>query len=124
MDRAIARRDDRRRSLAMTEAIVVLNAGSSSLKFSVFDVEGERLGLVLRGQIEGLGTSPRFKAKDSQGSTIAEASPARQLASFGQPEAFAFLLDWLQQHRGSLKVVGVGHRVVHGGAGLHRPDAD
>jgi acetate kinase len=49
----------------MSDAIIVANAGSSSLKFSVYEVAEAELNLVARGQIEGLGTSPRFTAKDA-----------------------------------------------------------
>jgi acetate kinase len=106
----------------MSQAIVVLNAGSSSLKFSVYTVDGRQLNLVVRGQIEGLGTSPRFKAKDQQGKTIAETPPLPTNEKFGQSEAFAFLLQWLvQQYQGVLKVTGVGHRVAHGGADFVEP---
>ena len=50
----------------MTDAIVVLNAGSSSFKFSLFATSGQDLALVARGQAEGLYTSPRFVAKDDR----------------------------------------------------------
>lgn len=51
----------------MSEAILVLNAGSSSLKFSVHNVTGDELRVVGQGQVEGLGTSPRFRARDAGG---------------------------------------------------------
>ena len=105
----------------MTEAIVVLNAGSSSLKFSVYTTDRRQLTLVVRGQIEGIGTSPRFKAKDAAGETLAETAPPTN-GSFGQPEAFAFLLQWLLKHyQGQMKVIAVGHRVAHGGADFIKP---
>jgi acetate kinase len=106
----------------MTEAIVVLNAGSSSLKFSVYAVDGKRLNPVVRGQIEGIGTSPRFKAKDAEGKVLAEIAPPPTEGKFGQHEAFDFLLDWLLQHyQSAMKVIGVGHRVVHGGTDFTAP---
>ena len=49
------------------EAILVLNAGSSSIKYSLFLLRGQGLELTLRGQVEGLYTSPRFVAKDAGG---------------------------------------------------------
>jgi len=108
----------------MREAITVLNAGSSSLKFSAFAVEDGRLSMIVRGQIEGLGTSPRFKAKDSRGQSF-----TRDLSAGGfaqreglQHEAFDFLLRWLREHyEGGISVSGVGHRVVHGGADFSAP---
>jgi len=47
----------------LTDAILVLNAGSSSIKFSVFTPRGAELELVAGGQVEGLGSAPRFVAK-------------------------------------------------------------
>jgi len=115
----------------MNDAIVILNAGSSSLKFSLYRVEaaGQR-DLVVKGLIEGIGTSPHFKAKDGQGQTIADESPNATGGgdSFGQPEAFSMLHSWLERHqKGAIRVIGVGHRVVHGGAEFIEPtriDAD
>jgi acetate kinase len=109
----------------MNEAIVVLNAGSSSLKFSVYQVgaSGEQeLPLVAKGQIEGIGNSPHFKAKDAQGAPLAEATPPSTNGKFGQPEAFSFLEQWLlEQFQKVLKVIAIGHRVVHGGAEFIEP---
>ena len=51
----------------MSDAILVLNAGSSSIKFSVFLERGAALDLFLGGQLEGLYTAPRFKARDAAG---------------------------------------------------------
>ncbi len=58
----------------MADAIAVLNAGSSSLKFSVFAERGDDLELVARGQAEGLYTAPRFVAKDGAGRLLGEKS--------------------------------------------------
>ena len=55
----------------MADAILVLNAGSSSLKFSVF-LDGEPPGLLLRGQLEGLLTEPHFVARDAAGNVAGE----------------------------------------------------
>jgi acetate kinase len=79
----------------MADAIIVLNAGSSSLKFSVYSVAGNELSLVARGQIEGLGTSPRFKAKDAQGLVLADTGLQSATGRFGHTEAFAHLAQWL-----------------------------
>ncbi len=56
----------------MPDAIAVLNAGSSSLKFSLFAERGNALELTVRGQTEGLHAAPRFVAKDRHGKTIGE----------------------------------------------------
>lgn len=56
----------------MADVIMVLNAGSSSIKFSAFDVDGEDLELVTRGQVEGLFSSPHFVAFDAKGEKTGE----------------------------------------------------
>ncbi len=58
----------------MSDAIFVLNAGSSSLKFSVYGLVDQDLSVVARGEIEGLGVSAHFKAKDQRGQTLADVS--------------------------------------------------
>ena len=98
----------------MADAILVLNAGSSSLKFSAFDAASDKLPLMLNGQIEGLYTAPRFVAKDAQGANIGSQS-WDQGTEFGHSGAIAHLIDFLQSRRGDDKLVAVGHRVVHGG---------
>ena len=56
----------------MADAILVVNAGSSSIKFSVFVERGGTPTLALRGQIEGLYTRAHFVAKDAAGAIAAE----------------------------------------------------
>ena len=65
----------------MSDAILVLNAGSSSIKFSVFLERGAALDLFLGGQLEGLYTAPRFKARDAAGAPAAERPPYRPARS-------------------------------------------
>jgi acetate kinase len=98
----------------MADAILVLNAGSSSLKFSAFDAGSNKLPLMLKGQIEGLYTEPRFVAKDAQGANIGSKSWDKG-TEFGHSGAIAYLVDFLQSRGGNDKLVAVGHRVVHGG---------
>ena len=109
----------------MTDTIAVLNAGSSSLKFSVFGVGGT-LALNVRGQVEGIGTAPRFVAKDPTGAVVAEqrwdASDAIDHAGAVE-HLFSFLATDLKRGR----LLAVGHRVVHGGTRYGAPvrvDAD
>ncbi len=101
----------------MTDAILVLNAGSSSLKFALFDADGhgDDPALTLRGQIAGIGTATRFEAWNGAGSAMPEMvnDGAGGLASHG--EALSFLLDWLDRNAHGHRLVTVGHRVVHGG---------
>jgi acetate kinase len=98
----------------MADTILVLNAGSSSLKFSAFDAGSDKLPLILKGQVEGLYTEPRFVAKNAQGANIDSKSWDKG-TEFGHSGAIAYLVDFLQSHSGGDKLVAVGHRVVHGG---------
>ncbi len=106
----------------MSDAIVVLNAGSSSLKFSIYGVADEELNLVARGQMEGLGTAPHFKAKDRDGQLLTDVSLDGSATGFGHPQAFAHLAQWVrQQYSGALSPVAVGHRMAHGGTEFTGP---
>ncbi|MFZ4287573.1 acetate/propionate family kinase [Variovorax sp. HJSM1_2] len=98
----------------MANLILVLNAGSSSIKFSLFDADGTGLDLFLRGQFEGIYTSPHFTVKDAHGTTV-EQKDWPQGDALGHDGAIAYLVDFLQAHRGGHKLVAAGHRVVHGG---------
>jgi acetate kinase len=104
----------------MADAIVVLNAGSSSIKFSVFRLDAESPALVLRGQIEGLYTAARFVAKDPAGATTATRTWDGE-GPLGHDGAIRFLLDYLHGELAGYRVRAVGHRVVHGGTDYDRP---
>jgi acetate kinase len=104
----------------MTDYAVVLNAGSSSLKFSVYArPTSDAWRLATRGQIEGIGTSPRFTAKDEAGSVLADERLGPDVRD-GRG-ALDSLAAWLRSHYGDARVLGVGHRVVHGGAAFAHP---
>ena len=105
----------------MDDYAVVLNAGSSSLKFCVYRRrQAEAWGLEARGQIEGIGTVPRFSAKDAGGSRVADEAlnPSSVRDGRGALDALA---SWLRGRYGGARVLGVGHRVVHGGANFTGP---
>ena len=98
----------------MADAITVINAGSSSLKFALFVVRGGDLTLDVRGQLEGLYTAPRFVAKDPSGRTVAARSWGEG-AKLGHDGAVEHLSGFLREQLADDRLVGVGHRVVHGG---------
>jgi acetate kinase len=101
----------------MTDAVLVLNAGSSSLKFSVFrDCEPPQL--LLSGQLESLLSEPRFVAYDAGRQMVDEYS-WRGAPPLGHQGAIAFLLNW--GRLGEHQLVAAGHRVVHGGTRFVRP---
>src|ERR1051326_1266813 len=104
----------------MAETILVLNAGSSSLKFSVF--AGHRSAVpLLRGQLEGLLTEPRFQARNGAGEVVGQKAWAPG-TTLGHEGAIEFLFDW---GRGGVlgggRIEAAGHRVVHGGLEFTRP---
>ena len=102
----------------MSDAILVINAGSSSIKFSLFLVHGESLDLFIGGQLEGLYTTPKFKAKDAAGAIVGEKQWGQAL---GHDGGIAYLGDFLREQLGEHRLVGVGHRVVHGGTDYAAP---
>jgi acetate kinase len=101
------------------DAILVLNAGSSSIKLSVFAERAGELALELRGEVEGLYTAPRFMAHDPTGHVVAERS--WRGATLGHDGAVEYLSEFLKQHLADHRMVGVGHRVVHGGLEFTAP---
>jgi acetate kinase len=101
------------------DAILVLNSGSSSVKLAVFGVQRGELVLALHGQVEGLYTMPRFEARDPAGRVVAEQSWDR--VTLGHDGAVEYLGDFLQHHLKNHRLVGVGHRVVHGGLAYTAP---
>jgi len=104
----------------MDDYALVLNAGSSSLKFCVYHrPDAEDWHIAARGQIEGIGTAPRLLAKDGAGGLIVD----RPLGQGGRDihTALDSLASWLRSKYGGARVVGVGHRVVHGGARFTGP---
>jgi acetate kinase len=98
----------------VADTITVINAGSSSLKFALFVVRGGDLTLDVRGQLEGLYTAPRFVAKEPSGRTVAARSWGED-AKLGHDGAVEHLSGFLRERLADDRLVGVGHRVVHGG---------
>ncbi len=100
--------------------ILVLNAGSSSLKFTAYrQVTSDKCDVAASGQVEGIGSSPRFIARDGLGLTLLEEPPAEPVADCGS--ALVVVAKWLRSYLGDVRLGGVGHRVVHGGSNYHGP---
>jgi acetate kinase len=103
----------------MTDYAIVLNAGSSSLKFSIYRHSNGAWNVEVRGQVDGIGSTPRFSAKDAAGTRLADAQLEHGVDGRG---AFDALAAWLRsRYGGDARVLGVGHRVVHGGASYAQP---
>jgi acetate kinase len=104
----------------MDDFVLVLNAGSSSLKFCVYRrPHTEAWRLEARGQIEGIGTAARFTAKDAKDQKIADEKLGEAVRDARQ--ALDSLASWLRSRYQGAKILGVGHRVVHGGAKYSKP---
>jgi acetate kinase len=100
--------------------VVVLNAGSSSLKFCTYSrPQDDAWRLAGRGQIEGIGTSPRFSAKDGEGTKVVDQALGDAVRDASG--ALDALAEWLRAQHPGARIVGVGHRVVHGGADFPDP---
>ncbi len=105
----------------MIPALIVLNAGSSSLKFQVFDLADDaEPRLVWKGFYEGLGGSAHFLVKDTDLAILDEMTWSSG-DRVGHEEALMHLVSWLSQFRDERKPVAIGHRVVHGGAAFSSP---
>jgi acetate kinase len=104
----------------MREAIAVLNAGSSSIKFSLFAEDGNDLALTVRGQAEGLQSTPRFVAKSASGDTLATHAWADG-KPLGHADALEHIVAFLRERMQGLRLKGIGHRVVHGGMKYAQP---
>lgn len=98
----------------MKGSILTLNAGSSSLKFALFDNDN-KLSETMRGEIENLTGAPHFLVRDPSGRLLTEKSwPADAKDSFA--EALETLLTFADAHLDRGGLAAVGHRVVHGGS--------
>lgn len=104
----------------MDDYVLVLNAGSSSLKFSVYGrPAAASWRLESRGQIEGIGSAPQFSAKESRGAVLANEKLGAAVRD--ARTALESLAGWLAGRYQGGRVLGVGHRVVHGGAKFAGP---
>jgi acetate kinase len=104
----------------MADTIAVLNAGSSSIKFSIFTERDGKLELIARGQTEELYTAPHFMARNRDGRLLGEKSWG-QGVKLGHDGALDHLLGFLRTELAAHDLSGVGHRVVHGGLEFAQP---
>jgi len=103
----------------MSKGILVINAGSSSIKFAGYRdagvLEPELLG---KGQVEGLRTEPRFSCKGADGDLL---DAHRWSAPITHSSALAYIIEWIEENVTEVQVGAVGHRVVFGGAAYAGP---
>jgi acetate kinase len=105
----------------MTEAILVINAGSSSVKFAGFAARGDEEPLFLgKGELEGIGSDPYFAVKNKQGEKVGEYDWPRG-SPLGHADAIRYIIDWIKSNAGDVRLLAAGHRVVFGGEAYTGP---
>jgi len=103
----------------MDGAILVINAGSSSIKFGAYrDAAGDDLAMLFKGEIEGLGTAPHLVCREASGQVLTEHRwPHGQALT--HEKALDRLIRWTEAN--GVGVAAAGHRVVFGGVAHDRP---
>ncbi len=101
----------------MNDAILVVNAGSSSIKCALFACQEQGLERVYQADITGIGTHTLFKVKTTDGDTLHQ----QDLGAASHDTAFRCLLDWSEHRDDGYQLRGIGHRVVHGGTRFVAP---
>jgi acetate kinase len=104
----------------MSDAILVLNAGSSSIKFSLFEghVRPGPKGLICDGEFDGIGHRVHFVAKDNSGASLTNQDLTEAAT---HEDALAALLSWVGRQFPKNRLIAAGHRVVHGGSFYSTP---
>ena len=100
-------------------ALLIINAGSSSVKFALFDVE--TLSELVKGQIDGIGSAAAFRAKSPDLKIDEQLQWPLEDAPKDHSAALQLLIEWLGQSMVGVQVSAVGHRVVHGGSHYMEP---
>lgn len=103
----------------MADTILVINSGSSSIKFALYPAEPG--AALMRGRIGGIGRAPDFVVRDGTGTLLAEDGLESIDPGAGHGELMHAILDWLRDHSDGRKLVAAGHRVVHGGQHFDGP---
>ncbi len=102
----------------MTDVILTLNAGSSSIKFAAFAVAGKELRRLANGEIEEIGGEARFSVHKASGD---KSEHALGQAGADHKAALGAVVAWLEKEEAGARIIGVGHRVVHGGPDYAAP---
>ena len=101
------------------QTVLVINAGSSSVKFQLLDCSREKPRRIIRGQLDGIGRRPRLLVTDAGGSPlIDQLYPAREADH--PTSALRLIYDWLVAQP-DFAPTAIGHRVVHGGTDFDQP---
>lgn len=99
----------------MRDAVLVINTGSSSIKYAVYELgETNELSCSLHGQVQGIGIQALFTVTETETDQSTAMTPVA-LTATNHAEALEYILSWLTSHNRGLELIAVGHRVVHGG---------
>ncbi|HEX20528.1 MAG TPA: hypothetical protein ENG78_06900 [Acidiferrobacteraceae bacterium] len=101
---------------APDQVLLVINSGSSSLKFSINKIASP-LQTLYRGEITAIGETSRFQVNDHQNNRLHE----HPITVSDHAQAVRVLLDWLEKEAANVEIIAAGHRVVHGGIRFHAP---
>lgn len=105
----------------MRDGILVINAGSSSIKFSLYLSNGEdKPALSSKGQVEGINVAPHFIAQAADGTVLSEQRWPSD-SDLGHHELLKHLIDWVEDNLHGAELRAAGHRVVHGGPQYSTP---
>ena len=103
----------------MPDALLAFNAGSSSLKFALYAASGRQLTRTAAGQIEGIGSAPHLSISSAGGAVAERRWPAGE--NLGHEDLLGALFGEIERLLGADRLLGVGHRIVHGGSEFWRP---
>jgi len=104
----------------VSQSLFVVNAGSSSIKFKLYDVSAGDLALRIAGALDGIGSRPRLHARDHDGAVLVDqAFPPAALSTSAQAQEV--VADFVRSQVDAKAILGVGHRVVHGGTAYSQP---
>ena len=101
----------------MKDAVLTINAGSSSIKFALFDA---MLARIATGATDKIGVAPHFTAYDAGGTLLVERAWEHG-AAISHETLLAPMLDWITHHLGEATLLAAGHRIVHGGRDFIAP---
>src|ERR1700744_5315033 len=102
----------------MSNPVLTLNAGSSSIKFGVFDIAEVEPVYQFAGEVTDIAGKPHFAIKNRHGKPVLD----RDLGSARQPEDLPDdILGWVHDNAASDGLAAIGHRIVHGGSNFTAP---
>jgi acetate kinase len=103
----------------MSDAVLVLNAGSSSIKFGLFDITPAEPALRCKGLLDEQEKAPRIAVTDASGKELFE-----KRRPIGEQEGSALFVDifaWIDDYLAGDRLAAIGHRIVHGGRDFSGP---